>query len=76
VYDEQTELELLQREAKKLGLYANRHLKFDPTYGTGEYYLMPRKIDRKQHVDSILKYVSMDEIWEYINHEKQDRKIT
>ena len=58
------ELAQLQIRARNCGMFVQRHKVFDPTRGTGDLYLAPRKRFRSEKVETILSYATADEIHE------------
>lgn len=61
------EFDLLRRRADDLGFFVQRHRTWDPTRGTGDLYLAPRKQFRGEQVETILKFATADEIHAYLN---------
>lgn len=67
-FDDETEFDLLRRRAEELGFFVQRHRQYDPCRGSGgDLYLMPKRKFRGEHVDTILKYASVDECHAYLN---------
>lgn len=58
------EFDLVRRRADAVNFYVNRHKDFDPTRGTGDLYLQPRRKFRREHVNTVLGYATADQIHE------------
>jgi hypothetical protein len=61
------EFDMLQRRAAELGFHVQRHRSWDPTYGTGDLYIMEKRRFRGEHCDSILRYATAEQIHAYLN---------
>lgn len=66
-FDDETELDLLRRRAADLGFFVQRHRQYDPCRGGGDLYLAPKKRFPGEHVDTLLRYSTADQIHEYLN---------
>jgi len=64
---DEVEFDLLRRRAAELGFHVQRHRQFDPTLGNGDLYIMEKRRFRGEHVPSILRYATADDIHEYLN---------
>lgn len=60
------DFDLLRRRCDELNLFVQRHKQWDPIRGTGDLYLMPKRKFREEHCDSILRYATAEQIWDYI----------
>ncbi len=58
----QMELELLQRRAEASNYFVQRHKYWDPSRGTGDLYLQRKRKFRGEHVDTLMRYATADEI--------------
>ena len=67
------ELGLLQRRAKSMGLYCNRHREFDVLRGTGDLYLMPAKRFRTERVATLMSYSTAEQIEDELTNIAEDR---
>jgi hypothetical protein len=66
-FDDETEFDLLRRRAEPLGLHVQRHRTWDPARGGGDLYIMPKRRYRGEHVETYLKYSTVDEIHKFLN---------
>lgn len=64
---DEIEFDLLVRRAADLGYYVQRHRNWDPMRGTGDLYLAPRRRFPGEHVDTIMKYTTADDIHAYLS---------
>lgn len=54
----EAELDLLQRRAKQVDFYCNRHKSYDPARGGGDLYLMVRKRFKHEKVETLISYAT------------------
>lgn len=67
------ELGLLQRRARSMGFYCNKHREFDPARGTGDLYLMPAKRFRTERVPTLMSYATAEQIEDELTAIMEDR---
>jgi hypothetical protein len=60
------EFDLLRRRAANVGLYLDRHLNFDPCLPGGDLYIASRRRFRGEHVDTLLKYATVDQCHDFL----------
>lgn len=56
------EFDLLRRRADAANCFVQRHRDYDPARGGGDLYLQPKRKFRSEHVESILRFATADEI--------------
>ena len=65
--DDEVEIDLLKRRARELGLYLNEHKAWDPTLGNGSLYIMPARTRKSEHVDSLAKFLTIEQAWQFLH---------
>jgi hypothetical protein len=64
------EFDLVVRRAREAGFFVQRHRDYEPLReqeGGGDLYLMPQRKFRGEHVESVLKYTTSDEIHAWLH---------
>ena len=63
----------IHERAFQLGFYVGRHINFDPCRAGGDLYVMPRATFKGEKCPTLVKYATVDEVWDFILGESDEK---
>ena len=68
------EFDLIVRKADALGFHVQRHRQWDPNREGGPLYVQHRRKFREEHQDSLLRYATAEEVWQFLADRERELK--